>query len=119
GALHAAGGGRSIHAILVIASNEHGRSDPRLAPYEPTLKRVLRYESYRTVGEGSASVAGNGTATISLAGGNRVELVGENGAVKVRRGGTDVPVAAGRPVVLLGGAAGGRGEVYAIIVTAN
>lgn len=117
---HAAAGATSVHAILVIASNEKGGSDPKLAPYEPTLRRVLRFESYRAVGEGSASVSGGGTASISLASGNRVDLQSDaGGGVKVMRGGQAIPLSPGKPVVVLGGAAGGKGDAYAIIVTAN
>lgn len=110
----------SVHAILVVASNEKGGSDPKLAPYEPALRSVLRYQSYRAAGEGSASVAGGGKATISLGGGNRVEVQGDpSGGVQVMRGGRAIPVTPGNPVVVLGGKANDKGDQYAIIVTAN
>ncbi|HVS50923.1 MAG TPA: hypothetical protein VHD62_01115 [Opitutaceae bacterium] len=114
----AAQGGHSVRAILLIASRTPGQTDARLAPYEPVLRSNLRFESYRFVGESSASVSAGGTATLSLPGGNRVELESDAaGNVKVRRGGASIPVS--RPVVLLGGPAGGNGDVYGIIVMAQ
>jgi len=64
----------SARGILVAASNEKRESDSRLAPYEPTLRRVLRFESYRQLGAGSARVEAPGDATMSLGQGHRLEL---------------------------------------------
>ncbi len=69
----------SVHAILVIASNAKAPADPRLAPYEAELQRNVPESSFRLAGEGSASVSGNGRATIGLGGGHKVELQGEPG----------------------------------------
>ena len=117
-------GRASVHAILVTASNERRAADPKLAPYEENLKRTLRYESYRYAGEGSAAVASGGTARVSLPGNNRLDLEAENGdgrgiRVKVHFGTTDVVIPAGKTVVLVGRAAGEKGEVSAVIVTVN
>lgn len=60
--------------ILVAASNEKRESDPRLAPYVPTLRRVLRFESYRQVGAGGGRTEEGGTATVSLGQGHRLEI---------------------------------------------
>jgi hypothetical protein len=109
----------SVRAILVVASNEKGGTDPKLAPHEPALRGVLPYQSYKVAGEGSASVSSGGKASISLPGGNSVELQGDASGVKVIRGGRPVSVGRGSPVVLLGGSAGGKGDRYAIIVTVN
>jgi len=114
----------TIHAILVVASNERRAADPKLAPYEDNLKRTLRYESYRYVGEDSASVASGGTARVVLPGNNRLDLEAEKSdgrglRVKVHFGSTDVVIPAGKTVVLVGRPAGEKGEVSAVIVTAN
>ncbi|MEO5958064.1 MAG: hypothetical protein ABIZ49_01575 [Opitutaceae bacterium] len=109
----------SVRAILVVASNEKGGTDPKLAPHERALRGVLPYQSYRVADEGSASVSSGGKASISLAGGNSVELQGDASGIKVIRGGRPVSLAPGSPVVLLGGPAGGKGDRYAIIVTVN
>lgn len=77
-ALASAADGASVHAILVIASKEKAPADSRLAPYEATLQRNLPESSFRFGGEGSASVAGNGRASISLGPSHRVELQGGN-----------------------------------------
>ncbi|MEY4938392.1 MAG: hypothetical protein RIQ93_127 [Verrucomicrobiota bacterium] len=117
----AAGGATSIRAILFVASNDRGAPDPKLRSYEPVLRSNLRFESYRYMGEGSAAVAPGGSASISLAGGNHVELERDSagGPAKVKRGGAVVAVSPGKPVVLLGGPAGSKGEVYGIIVWSN
>jgi hypothetical protein len=114
----------TIHAILVIASNERGPTDPKLAPYEANLKRTLRYESFRFAGEGSAAVAPGGTAVVTLPNNNRLEVQAERGdgrgaRVKVRYGGTDVAIPSGKTVILAGRPAGQAGEISAVIVTAE
>jgi len=45
---------------MIVASNAKGGTDPKLAPYEANLKRILRFESYSSVAEGSAAVAPGG-----------------------------------------------------------
>ena len=112
-----------VTAILVIASNERGPSDPRLAPYEANLKRTLRYESFRFAGEGSATVVAGGSATLSLPNNNRLSLQAEKGdgpgvRVKVSYGSTDVVIPPGKTVIIAGRPAPG-GQISAVIVMAN
>lgn len=109
--------GTSVRAILFVASNEKGPSDPRLAPYEPTLRRVLRFESYRFISQSSASVSSGGTARIDLQG-EPIEVENENGRVRVSWNGTTVSVPPGRPAVI-GGRPHGQGGVEGVIVTVN
>lgn len=117
----AAGGPTSVRAILFVASNQRGTPDPKLRSYEPVLRSNLRFESYRYMGEGAAAVAPGATATLTLPGGNRVELERDksSGPVKVHRGGAIVSISPGKPVVLMGGASGNKGDVFGIIVLAN
>ena len=125
GALFAVDGNRTtITAILVIASNERGPTDRQLAPYEANLKRTLRYESFRFVGESSATVTAGGTAQLALPNNTRLQLEAEKSdgrgvRVKVRYGGTDVVIPSGKTVILAGRPAGKAGEVSAVIVTAE
>lgn len=115
----AAGPGVSVRGIAFVASNEPGQTDPRLAPYESTLRSNLRFESFRYVGESSASVPPNGTASLSLPGGGRVDLQADAaGNLRAQRGGTAVTISRGRPAVFIGGPSG-RGGVAGIIVLAN
>jgi hypothetical protein len=72
--------GASVRALLIIASNTKGGSDPKLGRYEETLRRNLPFESFRYAGEGSVSISGSGRATLSLARGHRLELDGEGGS---------------------------------------
>ena len=60
--------------ILVAASNEKRESDPRLAPYEPTLRRMLAFESYRQAGSGGGRTEVPGETTISIGQGHRIVL---------------------------------------------
>ncbi len=117
----------SVRAILVTASNEKGESDRRLAAYEPTLRRILRFESYRYVAEGSVSLAVPAKAPLTLAAGHRLDLETENSSnagIRLKLAwseGRRVHMQTGltlRPGVpaVLGGPRKGDGEVYAIII---
>jgi hypothetical protein len=119
-----AAGGVTVRGILISASNESGESDQRLADFVPNLKRILRFESFKFLGEDSASIGVPGTGKLSLGGGQSVELTTESSdgktvLLKVRwsagvrheyvfqRGGT---------TVLAGPSTGRKGEVYAVIL---
>lgn len=117
----------TVRAILVTASKEKGESDRRLAAYEPTLRRILRFESYRFVGEGSVSLAVPGTAPLSLAAGHRLELETENvssSGIRLKLAwseGRRVHMQTGltlRPGVpaVLGGPRKDENEVFAVII---
>ena len=67
-----------IQGILISASNDRGETDRRLAAFEPTLKRILRFESYRFLGEDSASLAGHEAGQLSIGDGNQLEVVSES-----------------------------------------
>jgi hypothetical protein len=117
----------AIRAILVVASNDKGPSDKRLAAYEPTLRNILRFESYRFLGEGSATLDIPAKGALSLGQGHRLEVETENAdkrTVHLRVGWFDGgrvlmrTVISQRPGVptVLGGPSRGNGEVYAVIV---
>src|SRR6476659_5924599 len=81
--------GASVQGILITASNEPGKTDARLAEYEPTLRRILRFQSYHYVGEDSASLAVPATGKLSLGEGHQLEITtehadGKSVQVKVR-----------------------------------
>ncbi len=119
--LSAAGGATSVHAIMIVASNEKGGTDPKLAPYEANLRRILRFESYRAVAEGSASVPSAGEATVTLTRGHRIELKSEGGAIRATWFEGDRKVIAltlppGKPSVLGGPPWSNKGEVCAVII---
>ncbi|HEY5553027.1 MAG TPA: hypothetical protein VIK52_14135 [Opitutaceae bacterium] len=115
--------------ILVAASNQKRESDPRLAQYEPTLRRVLRFESYRFVGSGGARADAPGEATMALGQGHRIVLDVESvkgDQIRARvswiEGGrtlmnTVLVLRRGVPAVLGGPARGG--EVLAVILIAS
>lgn len=134
----AAADSHSVRAILVLASNQKGGSDGRLAAYEPTLKRILRFESYKLVGEGSASV-GAGGGSVNLGQGHVIALEGDSadGKGKGKGGGggirlkvdwkvngrsaidTGLVLRPGVPAVLGGPPSGGGGDTWAVILVAG
>lgn len=130
-ALAAGGGHGNVRALLVLASNEKGASDGRLAAYEPTLRRILRFESYKLVGEGAAALSGAGKTGVKLGRGHVVELEPEKPEGKGVRlkvnwldGGrslmnTGLALRPGVPAVLGGPANGKGGEVWAVILVAD
>lgn len=119
----------TIQGILLTASTARGQTDRRLAPYEPTLRRILRFESYRFIGEDAAALAVPGEGSLSLGNGHRLEIEteraeGRNVRLKVRWFGggrtlmsTGLVLRPGVPAVLGGPSTGSKGEVYAVIVT--
>ena len=127
GATAANDGHTRVRALLVIASNQKGDSDARLAAYVPTLRGILRFESYRLAGEGSADVASPGKTTLNLGQGHslQLEMPGGGGRLQVnwQQGGrllinTGFGLS-GKPTVLGGPSTGKEGEVWAVIVIAE
>ena len=117
----------SVQAILITASNDPGRTDPRLARYEPTLRRILRFESYRFVGQGSANLASPGSGTINLGNGQQLDITAEDSSRGLRlrfvwKQGrrtlmeTGLSLNPGVPAVLGGPGTGNGDEVYAVIL---
>ena len=118
----------TIEGILITASNEPGQSDRRLAPYEATLRRILRFETFRYVGADRTSLDVPATGSLSVGEGHELHLTTESGDgksvhVKVRwsAGGrtlmnTGLSLRPGVPAVLGGPSTGNKGEVYAVIL---
>ncbi|MDP2138778.1 MAG: hypothetical protein Q8J74_13090 [Candidatus Didemnitutus sp.] len=117
-----------LHAVLITASNESGATDPRLANYEVTLRRVLRFKSYTYQGSDSGRI-GAGQQTLMIGQGHQLEIEGGAHTLSIRirwtEGGrtlmnTGLTLRAGVPAVL-GGPSTGRaeGEVYAVILVAR
>lgn len=120
----------TLRAILVSASREAGKTDRALADYEATLRRILRFESFKQLGAGRAKVAIPGEGSVALgqghqlavttepAGGDRLRVQLEwtgNGHSLMRTG---LVLRPGVPAVL-GGPARNDNEVYAVIVIAE
>jgi hypothetical protein len=116
----------TLQAVLLTASPEKGPTDPRLANFEATLKRVLRFNSFTFQGSDSADLKESSRAEMIIGQGH--ELVVETGAnpyaVRIRwtengkvMMNTGITLRAGIPAVL-GGPSTGRaaGEVYAVIL---
>ncbi len=114
-----------VTAILVTASRQPGDSDRRLAPYEATLRRILRFESFKFVGQDRGTVPDDGDTTLNVGAGQSLAIAPGDGnqlAVTWRQGGrplmrTGLVLRPGVPAILGGPGTGTEGEVYAIIVT--
>jgi hypothetical protein len=118
----------AVQGILLTASNESGQTDRRLAPYEATLRRILRFETFHQVGEDRATLDVPASGSLSLGDGHELQLETERGDgkavhLKVRwtAGGrtlmnTGLTLRPGVPAVLGGPATGNKGEVYAVIL---
>lgn len=113
----------TVKGILISASNERGESDDRLAAYVPNLRRILRFESFRYLGEDSASLTVPARGELSLGDGQRVSLTTESTdsktvLLKVRWGSVrhEYVLQRGSTTVLGGSSTGKKGEVYAVIL---
>lgn len=117
-----------IQGILIAASNDQGEIDRRLAAYEPTLRRILRFESYRFLGEDSAALGVPEAGHLALGYEHQVEIETEKSdgkSIHVRarwtQGGrtlmsTKLVLRPGIPAVLGGPSTGKKSEVYAVII---
>lgn len=118
----------SIQGILITASNESGQTDRRLAAYEPTLRKILRFESYRFLGDDRATLNVSDSGNLSLGDGHTLQVATESSDgkgihVKVRWTAngrtlmsTGLVLRPGVPAVLGGPSTGSGGEVYAVIL---
>lgn len=120
----------SLHAVLVSASRTDAESDRRLAPYESTLRRILRFESFRQLGSGRSRAAVPGQGSLSVGQGQvlrfatqptkgegiRVQLEWKDGSRTFMR--TGLVLRPGVPAVL-GGPRRENGDVFALIVIAE
>lgn len=118
----------TVNAILITAGNDGGQSDPRLAPYEATLRRVLRFNTYAFQGSDATRVVEGSQTTLMIGQGH--ELVVEGGAapysIRIRWSNRDrtlmntgLTLRPGVPAVLGGPGTGRAGEVYAVILVAR
>jgi hypothetical protein len=118
----------SVQGILIAASNEPGQTDRRLAPYEPNLRRILRFESYRFLGDDRATLDVPSSGSLSLGDGHELTVSTESSDgksihVKVRWTGggrtlmnTGLVLRPGVPAILGGPSTGNKGDVYAVIL---
>jgi len=117
-----------VQGILISASNDRGETDRRLSAYEPTLRRILRFESYRFLGDDTATLDVPANGHLSLGEGNELEIQTESSdgrsvRLKVRwlKGGrtlmsTGLALRPGVPAVIGGPSTGHKGDVYAVIL---
>ncbi len=113
----------TVQAILIIASKEPGQTDRRLAPYESNLRRILRFESFKFVAEGSASLNVPGEGRIGLGRGQSVSLEAESSdgrSLRVKVSWlsieTGLALRPGVPAILGGPSTGDGDDVYALLV---
>ena len=110
--------GVTVRGLLIAASQEPGESDPRLGSYVAHLKRIGRFESFRLLGEDSATIAVPGNGTLSM-GGQTVQLTteGEGGKSELRaRWGSVNQQIVNSTTVIIGGSTGRKGEAYVVLL---
>jgi hypothetical protein len=120
-----------IEAVLIVASNQPGATDSSLAAYEPTLRRVLRYASYKRIGGSTTKITPPGDGSLSLGSGHElsvnVESADSSGVhVRVSWTGngrrlmnTGLVLRPGVPAALGGPAWGDKGDVCAVLLIAR
>lgn len=64
----------TVNAVLILASNEKGQTDPRLAEYERNLRNVFRFEQFTSLGQGSTRMSLPGDAEIRLPANQTLDL---------------------------------------------
>jgi len=120
----------TVRAILVSASKQPGQTDKALSRYESTLRRILRFETFKQLGSGRGRADVPGEATISIGSGHqiqfrtedsrddrlRVQIIWQGGGRTLMR--TGLALRPGVPAVL-GGPARNDDEVYAVIIIAD
>ncbi|GAB5559420.1 MAG: hypothetical protein SynsKO_10670 [Synoicihabitans sp.] len=120
----------NVRAILVSASREPGETDRSLSRYESTLRRILRFETFKQLGSGRGKADVPGKGSIAVGQGQslhfttdtsrdnrlRVQLDWRGGSRSLMR--TGVVLRPGVPAVL-GGPSREDGSVYALIVVAE
>ena len=117
----------TIEAKMILASNDPAPLDRRLERVDYQLRRILRFETFRLLGEGSAMVNLPGTTRIDLGSGSHVEIQASGGkddrvraqVVWIKDGATMVNTTVSmkrEAVVILGGIPHDRGT---LIVTLN
>lgn len=121
-----------LHAFLITASNQRGgQSDPRLAAYEPTLRRLMRFESFEYQGSDRGDIAAGETTTLMVGQGHELTVQAAENPFQLRVRWADgtgsrtlmntgISLRRGVPAVL-GGPPTGRaaGEVYAVFIVAQ
>ncbi len=112
----------TVRGMLIAASSEPGESDPRLSAFIGNLRRILRAESFRLLGEDSASLATPANGELSLAG-QSVQLTTESAdgrtvLLKARWGSVrqEFVIQRGGGITLLIGSPGKKGEVHAVLL---
>ena len=64
----------TLRAILVSASKQPGKTDSSLSRYESTLRRILRFESFKQLGSDRARANVPGNGSLSIGSGQSIEF---------------------------------------------
>jgi hypothetical protein len=116
----------NVRGLLIAASQEPGESDPRLSSYVAHLRRIGRFESFRFLGDDSASISVPGRGELSL-GGQGVQLATESAdgktvVLRVNWGSVSQPIVlqrGGNTTVMVGSPTGKKGENYVVLLIAR
>ena len=118
----------SVTGVLILATDEAGHTDAKLKLYEPTLRRLFKFQGYEQIGRSRTSMEVPGAGVLNF--GNEkllIETTGNgNGSIRAkvrwRRGNrtminTTVQMRPGVPTILGGPKqAGGKGNLIVVLV---
>ncbi|MBW7909265.1 MAG: hypothetical protein H3C50_10190 [Kiritimatiellae bacterium] len=112
-----------VEAMLILASNEPAPLDRRLERVDYLLRPVLRFETYRLLGQGSVLLGAGGSTSLALGDGHVLYLrMGKKGHVEVswQRGeerllSTSVGLQRNKPTIL-GGVPQGDGRLIVTLM---
>ncbi len=112
-----------VEAMLILASNEPAPLDRRLERVDYLLRPLLRFETYRLLGQGSVLLNAGGSTSVALGDGHVLYLqMGRKGHVEVswQRGderllSTSVGLQRNKPTIL-GGVPQGDGRLIVTLM---
>ena len=74
----------SVTGILILATNDAGETDSRLKSYEPTLRRLFKFQGYKQVGRSRTSIEIPGEGVLNFGKERLVIKTTGNGSGSVR-----------------------------------
>lgn len=74
----------TLEAKMILASNDPAPIDPRMERIDFQLRRILRFETFRLLGEGQVMLGLPGSGQIDLGEGNHLEISATGQPGKVR-----------------------------------
>lgn len=115
-----------LSGTLILASNEAGQPDKRIANIVPQLKRMFGFSHYAHFGSGGATLNAPGNATMNLGNGYSIKISGQPAgksiaaSIQLLRGGkvamkSSTKISKGGAPTIMGGLTHGKGKIIVYI----